>query len=38
MLESDHDALAASIQDSVNAANHFLRTLNAVPWRCAVRR
>jgi len=31
MLESDHDALAASIQDSVNAANHFLRTLNAVP-------
>lgn len=31
MLESDHDALAASIQDSVNAANDFLRTLNAAP-------
>jgi hemerythrin-like domain-containing protein len=31
MLESDHDALAVSIQDSVNAANDFLRALNAAP-------
>jgi hemerythrin-like domain-containing protein len=27
MLEGDHDALAASIQDSVDAANDFLRAL-----------
>jgi hemerythrin-like domain-containing protein len=31
MLESDHDALAASIQDSVNAANGFLQALTASP-------
>lgn len=31
MLENDHDALSASIQDSVNAANDFLRALNAEP-------
>jgi hemerythrin-like domain-containing protein len=31
MLESDHDALAASIQDSVDAANDFLRALNGAP-------
>jgi hemerythrin-like domain-containing protein len=28
MLEGDHDALAASIENSVNAANDFLRALN----------
>lgn len=31
MLEGDHDALAASIQDSVEGANGFLRALNGAP-------
>ena len=31
MLEGDHDALAASIQDSIAAANCFLRALNGAP-------
>jgi hemerythrin-like domain-containing protein len=31
MLEGDHDALAVSIEDSVAAANAFLRALNGAP-------
>ena len=31
MLEGDHDALAVSIESSVNAANDFLRALNGAP-------
>ncbi len=31
MLEGDHEALAASIEDSVGAANDFLRALNGEP-------
>jgi hypothetical protein len=31
MLDSDHDALAASIEDSVAAANRFLRALGSAP-------
>lgn len=31
MLEGDHDALAVSIQDSVTAANDFLRAVNGSP-------
>lgn len=31
MLEGDHEALAACIEDSVGAANDFLRALNGAP-------
>ena len=31
MLEGDHDALAASIENSITAANDFLRALNGAP-------